>query len=432
MRLNGTFSTGVHDEYEEDRHRTECAQEDQALEERKSIQDQVVLASQHNVSQRRGTQGASSWEIFTRSPEQQTRGTGHNANAATQQKTSEEVTISKDDLVSVMKRISTSLQEQDSATAPGSGDSMGCSFTAADEHILSASTEDTVKMTMVVDSGASDHYVDGKLVNGIKQLMFDYQEFDSPRTITTAGLHTLLGTATEKFRSKVTDSNGQTRMATLPITIVPRIGRNLFSSGAAQGEGITTITSDNARLEKGNVNSPLRRDGQLFTLELELLPMQTSESTPSALIATNKADTWHRRLGHLNESSMKTLRDQQDSEVSFEGNISPCKTCAPGKSAQGKHPKTSSVTTTTPLELVYTDLAGSSKPNAMGGSQYISKFTDHHTRWKAVYPIGSKDKAIDALSYFIQDYVIPLGARMQRSRCEKGEYTAQILQRYLY
>ena len=170
-----------------------------------------------------------------------------------------------------MKRIiSTSLQEQDSAIAPGGGDSIGFSFTAVDEHILSASTEETVKMTMGFDSGASDHYVDGKLVKGIEQLMFDYQEFDSPRTITTAGLHTLLGTATEKFRSKVTDSNGQTRMATLPITIVPGIGRNLLSSGAAQTKGITTMISDNARLEKGNINFPLRRHGQLFTLDLEL------------------------------------------------------------------------------------------------------------------------------------------------------------------
>ena len=125
--------------------------------------------------------------------------------------------------------------------------------------------------------------------------------------------------------------------------------------------------------------------------------------TPSALIATNKANTWHRRLGHLNESSMKTLRDQPGSGVSFEGNISPCKTRALGKSAQGKHPKTKTVTTTTPFELVYTDLAGSFKQYAIYGSQYISKFTDHHTRWKTVYPIQSKDTVIDTLSYFVQD-----------------------------
>ena len=144
-------------------------------------------------------------------------------------KTSEEVTVSKDDLESVMKRISTSVQEQDSATDPGSGDSMGFSFTAAHEHILSVSTKQTVKMTMVVDSGASDHYVDDTFVKGIKQLMFDDEEFDTPRIISTAGLHTLLGTATENLRSKVTESNGRTRMATLPVTIVRGIGRNLFS-----------------------------------------------------------------------------------------------------------------------------------------------------------------------------------------------------------
>ena len=84
-------------------------------------------------------------------------------------------------------------------------------------------------MTMVVDSGASDHYVDYKLVEGIKQLMFHYQEFDAPRTMTTAGLHTLLATAIGHSRSKVTDSNDRTTMVTIPITIVPGRGRNLLS-----------------------------------------------------------------------------------------------------------------------------------------------------------------------------------------------------------
>ena len=207
-------------------------------------------------------------------------------------------------------------------------------------------------------------------------------------------------------------------MATLPITIVPGIGRDLLSSGAAQSKGVTTITSDNARLETGNINFPLRRDGQLFTLDLELLRMQTSTSALSALITTNRADTWHRHLRNLNQSSLKTPRNQPDSGVAFEGNITPCKTCALGKSAQGKHPKTSTVTPTAPFELVYTDLAGSFRPNAMDDSPYISKFTDH-TRWKGVYPIRSKDKAIYTLSYILQDYVISLEIRMQRLRCHK-------------
>ena len=89
------------------------------------------------------------------------------------------------------------------------------------------------------------------------------------------------------------------------------------------------------------------------------------------------------------------------------------------------------VKTTKPFELIYTDLAGPFKPQARDGSRYISKFTDHHTRWKAVYPIASKDKALDTLTYFNQDYVIPLGQRIERVRCDKGgEYVADYYRNY--
>ena len=47
---------------------------------------------------------------------------------------------------------------------------------------------------LVVDSGALDHLRGRQACQGTKQLMFNYQESDTPRTITTAGLHTLLGT----------------------------------------------------------------------------------------------------------------------------------------------------------------------------------------------------------------------------------------------
>lgn len=44
------------------------------------------------------------------SPAQQTRGKGHNASAVTQENPSDEVTVSKNDLVSVTKHVSKSLQ----------------------------------------------------------------------------------------------------------------------------------------------------------------------------------------------------------------------------------------------------------------------------------------------------------------------------------
>ena len=87
-----------------------------------------------------------------------------------------------------------------------------------------------LNMTMVVDSGASSHYVDDKLIKGIRKHMFEYKTLKEPSIITTAGMHRLHGSATGKLRVNVTDHLGEKKTVTLPVTIVSGIGRNLFSS----------------------------------------------------------------------------------------------------------------------------------------------------------------------------------------------------------
>ena len=73
--------------------------------------------------------------------------------------------------------------------------------------------------------------------------MFDYQEFDTPRPITTSGLIHYVELPQGKLHSKVTGSDGRARMAILLVTIVPGTGRNLLS-------GITTIISGSARITR--------------------------------------------------------------------------------------------------------------------------------------------------------------------------------------
>ena len=118
-------------------------------------------------------------------------------------------------------------------------------------------------------------------------------------------------------------------------------------------------------------------------VNMEILERLRTAITQTALL-TSQTTIWHQRLGHINEASMKTLRDQPGIGVSLKDPLTPCGTCALGKSAQEKHPKTSNETTITPFKLVFTDLAGPFK-TALDGSRYISKFTDHNTRFKAVY-----------------------------------------------
>lgn len=128
---------------------------------------------------------------------------------------------------------------------------------------------------------------------------------------------------------------------------------------------------------------------------------------------------------------MSTLRSKPSSGVTFQEALKPCQTSETGKSAQRSHPKTSTVNTTSPFELINTGVAGPFKPRAKDISRYISKFTDHHTILKAVGPVASKAKALDTLACFKQDYVIPSRLRVQRLRWDKGgAYEADYFRNY--
>ena len=158
------------------------------------------------------------------------------------------------------------------------------------EQALFTVVGDSDNFSMMVDSGASDHYVDDKLVPWIKSKMINLQEINPAREITTAGMHTLYGTATGDVVCKAADSDGKERTANVPIVIVPGIGKHLFSSGSAKSRGSKTVIGDSPRLEKDNTHFPRREDGRLFKIDLKILPRRASSQQQLAL-ATSVEDT---------------------------------------------------------------------------------------------------------------------------------------------
>ena len=69
--------------------------------------------------------------------------------------------------------------------------------------------------------------------------------------------------------------------------------------------------------------------------------------------------------------------------------VSNCDTFALAKSKQQNHPEVARIEVTQPLKSKCTQ--------PYGGSSYVAKFTDHHTRLKSVYYLSKKNEAIDAL-----------------------------------
>ena len=70
------------------------------------------------------------------------------------------------------------------------------------------------------------------------------------------------------------------------------------------------------------------------------------------------------------------------------------------------------------LQLVSPVLLGPVTPAARGDYRFMAKCSDHYTKFKAIYIIPTKDKALTTLVKLMQDFVIPLGLCLQHLRAD--------------
>ena len=210
---------------------------------------------------------------------------------------------------------------------------------------------------MLVDSGASDHFVDEDLISGLRQRIRGLRILDKPKPIETAGYKKTFATATGIICGQIINPSGEPIPVRIFAYLVPGMGRHLFSSVKAMRMGATTILqAGNPQIQFNKktslrLNQHRKRAGMCsFDLPLPAVDGETlaktamsgvtKTSTPGvALAAQVSADTWHRRLGHINPANMKLLRKTEDNGVEYTGTVSGCDICAVGKSTQKAHPK---------------------------------------------------------------------------------------------
>ena len=325
---------------------------------------------------------------------------------------------------------------------------VGSSWTTAGHSSTAAMAGGTDGFSMLVDSGASAHFVDSDLIPDLCDCLESYQELKPPMIITTAGMRRVYGTAAGVLPCFVVDTDGVERQVSVRVTVVPGMGKHLFSPKFAQRQGIHTIFAADNYIDATAFKVGLRHFELLDYVDLRLargVPARravggkphvrddTAMPTPPVALATvaTSANVWHRRLGHPNEAVVRAVAKIPETGVVFSDAMSKCDTCLVSKSTQQAHPKTAVHRATEPLGCVYTDLIGPVSPVAKGGYMYVSKFTDELTRYKAFYLIRSKTEAIDTLVRFVEDLAIPYGRRVVRLRSDGGgEYRAGYFQKY--
>ena len=98
----------------------------------------------------------------------------------------------------------------------------------------------SVKFTMLVDSGASDHLIDEELIPRLRKIMRDYEKLKDSKTIMTT-VKKVFATATGTIWGYIIDQAGKRVPLCISVMFVSGLGRNVFSSIKAMQSGVSTI-----------------------------------------------------------------------------------------------------------------------------------------------------------------------------------------------
>ena len=119
---------------------------------------------------------------------------------------------------------------------------------------------------MTADSRASSHFINNQLLPGIQHKMNHDVQLDPPVIINVAGNHRLYGVCQGVLVVLVLDHIGSKHSVQLPVTIVPGLGRHIFSRGSAAARGVTMIIATQSYLDMGAFAIPLCKDSHCPSL----------------------------------------------------------------------------------------------------------------------------------------------------------------------
>lgn len=130
-----------------------------------------------------------------------------------------------------------------------------------------------------------------------------------------------------------------------------------------------------------------------------------TKNTEQLLAAMAKAssETWHRRLGHINSTSLNKMKDGAAEGIIYTDvaniNKKNCTICCEGKQARLPFQPSSSKTTEI-LEVIHSDVCGPMESLSIGGSRYYVLFIDDYSRMAFIYFMKNKNEVFRIFKEF--------------------------------
>nr|GEZ96990.1 hypothetical protein [Tanacetum cinerariifolium] len=202
-----------------------------------------------------------------------------------------------------------------------------------------------------------------------------------------------------------------------------RFGNDHF--GAIMGYRDYVI--DGVELIKGS------RGSNLYTILIE----DMMKSSPICLLSKaskNRSWLWHRRLNHLNFSTINDLarKDlvQGLPRLKFEKDHL-CSACQLGKSKKHNHKPKVENTNLEVLNTLHMDLCGPMRVQTINKKKYILVIVDDYSRFTWVKFLRSKDETLDVVIKFITQIKVGLNKTVRYVRTDNGtEFVNHTMTKY--
>jgi hypothetical protein len=261
----------------------------------------------------------------------------------------------------------------------------------------------------VIDSGAVIHICANKNVfTSYKSIGKgeEYVTLSDSRTVVVVG----------KGNVKLKLTSGKI-LSLSNVLHVPDMNYNLVSVSILSKAGIKVIfDSDKVLLSKcgGFIGKGLCSNG-LFVLDVS----KVMNENVSPIYLVDSVDLWHGRLGHVNFSYIKKMK-----ELGFLHNLSigdndKCHVCVEAKSTK-KPCKRIEFRETDLLGLIHSDLGDLKSTMTRGGNKFYITFIDDFSRYSYVYLLKSKDEAEDKFKIYKAEVENKLNVKIKRLRTDRG------------
>ena len=269
------------------------------------------------------------------------------------------------------------------------------------------------------DTGATSH------MTPHREWLRDYEPYRAPIRLATNEVVYSAGKGTVLFAPVIGGKPSQSVLFSR-VLHVPALQNNLLA--------VLHLTS------KHEFTVTIAKDHMLFTQRGDLLFTATVRNgsgylngttipNPEYALSVAKSpiitrSLLHQRLGHIGKDRLeRLLKDNMVKGIQIT-DPTPipdiCEPCLAGKQHRAPFPHQSENRSTTPLQLVVSDLHGPMPTKTTSGYRYWITFTDDATRFTCVYLLKEKGQAFDAFLLFKAMAEKQLGKKLKRFRDDKG------------